>query len=72
MFRNPQDLLLLMGTEILKIDAPWAKKLTKTRVQFLMTPTVIKWYPYMHASRPEQTSLFQCLSLFFVYQWKIA
>ena len=30
----------MMGTEIFKIDAPWAEKLTKTRVQFLMTPTV--------------------------------
>ena len=44
MFRNPQDLLLLMGTEILKIDAPWAEKLTKTRVQFFMTPTVFLFY----------------------------
>ena len=40
-FWNPQDLLLMMGTEIFKIDAPWAEKLTETRVQFLMTPTVI-------------------------------
>ena len=40
MFWNCQDLLLMMGTEILKIDAPWAKKLTKTRVQFLVAPTV--------------------------------
>ena len=39
-FWNPQDLLLLMGTEIFKIDAPWAEKLTKTRVSFLLTPTV--------------------------------
>ena len=38
---NPQDLLLLMGTEIFKIDASWAEKLTKTRVSFVMTPTVI-------------------------------
>ena len=30
----------MMGTEIFKIDAPWAEKLTKTRVSFLMTPTV--------------------------------
>ena len=30
----------MMGTEIFKIDASWAEKLTKTRVQFLMTPTV--------------------------------
>ena len=29
-----------MGTEIFKIDASWAQKLTKTRVSFLMTPTV--------------------------------
>ena len=32
----------MMGTEIFKIDATWAEKLTKTRVQFLMTPTVSK------------------------------
>ena len=30
----------MMGTEILKIDASWAEKLTKTRVSILMTPTV--------------------------------
>ena len=30
----------MMGTEILNIDASWAKKLTKTRVSFLMTPSV--------------------------------
>ena len=42
MFWNPQDLLLMMGTEIFKIDASWAEKLTKTRVPFLMTPTVLQ------------------------------
>ena len=31
----------MMGTEIFKIDASWAEKLTKTRVQFLLTPTVV-------------------------------
>ena len=30
-----------MVTEIFKIDASWAEKLTKTRVQFLLTPTVL-------------------------------
>ena len=30
----------MMGAEILKIDASWAEKLTKTRVPFLMTLTV--------------------------------
>ena len=30
-----------MGTEIFKFDASWAEKLTKTRVSFLMTPTVL-------------------------------
>ena len=30
----------MKGTEIFKIDASWAEKLTKTRVSFLMTPTV--------------------------------
>ena len=29
-----------MVTEIFKIDASWAEKLTITRVQFLLTPTV--------------------------------
>ena len=36
-----QDLLLMMGTEIFKIDASWAENLTKTRVPFLMIPTVL-------------------------------
>ena len=40
-FWNPQDLLVLMGTEIFKINASWAEKLMKTRVSFLMTPTVV-------------------------------
>ena len=39
-FWNPQDLLLMMGTEIFEIDASWAEKLTKKRVPFLMTPSV--------------------------------
>ena len=39
-FWNPQDLLLMMGAEIFKIEASWAEKLMKTRVQFLLTPTV--------------------------------
>ena len=30
----------MMGTEIFKMDASWAEKLTKRRVQFLLTPTV--------------------------------
>ena len=44
-FWNPQDLLLMMGTEIFKIDASWAEKLTKTRVSFLAAPTVIPGKP---------------------------
>ena len=43
-FWNPQDLLLIMGTEIFKIDASWAEKLKKTRVQFLINPTVSTHY----------------------------
>ena len=39
-FWNPQDLLLMMATDIFKIDASWAEKLRKTRVPFLMNPTV--------------------------------
>ena len=41
----------MMGTEIFKIDASWAEKLTKTRVSFLSAPTVdvmpgfrLNWY----------------------------
>ena len=30
----------MKATEIFKIDASWAEKLTKTRVSFLMNPTV--------------------------------
>ena len=30
-----------MGTENFKIDASWAEELTKTRVQFLLAPTVL-------------------------------
>ena len=43
MFWNPQDLLLMMATQIFlmfKIDASWAEKLTKTRVSFLTAQTV--------------------------------
>ena len=32
----------MMGTEIFKIDASWAEKLTKTRVSFLTAPTVVE------------------------------
>ena len=32
----------MMGTEIFKIDASWAEKLTKTRVSFLTAPTVLQ------------------------------
>ena len=34
----------MMETEIFKIGASWAKKLTKTRVQFLLTPSVVYIY----------------------------
>ena len=37
---NPQEILLKMVIEIFKIDASRAEKLMKTRVQFLLTPTV--------------------------------
>ena len=40
MFWNPQDLLLMMATELIEIDAAWAEKWTKTRVPFLSAPTV--------------------------------
>ena len=43
-FGNSQDFLLKMDTEIFQIDAPWAEKLTKMRVQFLLTPTVFSSY----------------------------
>ena len=42
----------MMGTEIFKIDASWAEKLTKTRVQFLLTPTVfLKVYIILNAEK---------------------
>ena len=40
-FWNPQDLLLMMGTEIFNIDTSWAEKLMKTRVPFSSAPTVM-------------------------------
>ena len=36
----PQNLLLMMGTEMFKIYASWEEKLTKMRVSFLMNPSV--------------------------------
>ena len=36
----------MMVTEIFKIDASWAEKLTKARVKFLLTPTVIELTKY--------------------------
>ena len=39
-FWNPQDLLLMMVTDIFNIDASWAEKLMKKRVSFLTAPTV--------------------------------
>ena len=39
-FWNPQDLLLMMGTEIFQIDASWAEKLMKTRGLKILSPTV--------------------------------
>ena len=36
----------MMGTEIFKIDASWAEKLTKTRVSFLSAPTVTISIPF--------------------------
>ena len=33
---SSQDLLLMMGTEILNIDASWAEKLTKTESAILI------------------------------------
>ena len=62
MFWNPQDLLLMMGTEIFKIDAPWAEKLMKTRVSFLMNQTVIK----MKSSRGIE-HLQKSLNILFVF-----
>ena len=36
MFWNPQDLLLMMDTEIFNIDASWAQKFTKTESAILI------------------------------------
>ena len=56
MFWNPQDLLLMMGTEIFKIDASWAEKLTKTRVSFLAAPTVFSCPHLIYRRRMMMTS----------------
>ena len=40
MFWNPQDLLYMMVTETIEIDAAWTEKLTKTSVPFSYAPTV--------------------------------
>ena len=42
----------MMGTEIFEIDASWAEKLRKTRVPFLMTPTVCLLIEKMTYSDP--------------------
>ena len=55
-FWNPQDLLLMMGTEIFKIDASWAEKLTKTRVSFLMNPTVSVTIKHLNEGFRDPTS----------------
>ena len=36
----------MKATEIFKIDASWAEKLTKTRVQFLLTPSVVEVFHF--------------------------
>ena len=45
----------MMGTEIFKIDASWAEKLTKTRVQFLLTPTVNEILPTIYGPNKPKT-----------------
>ena len=45
-----------MGTEIFKFDASWDEKLTKTRVSFLMTPSVDS----QNASGNCLLSLYEC------------
>ena len=45
----------MIGTEIFKIDASWAEKLTKTRVQFLLTPTVTVPFNSFMYPRPLET-----------------
>ena len=37
----------MMGTEILKIDAPQAEKLTKTRVSKIIAPSVLSYSQYL-------------------------
>ena len=61
-FWNRHDLPFMMGAEIFKIDASWAKKLTKTRVQFLLTPTVVLVHHYYiaKASPVKATNIFIC------------
>ena len=36
----------MMDTDIFKIHASWAEKLTKTRVQFLLTPSVVEVFHF--------------------------
>ena len=40
-FRKPQDLLYIMATEIIEIDAPWAEKWTKNRSAILIRANCI-------------------------------
>ena len=53
----------MMGTEIFKIDASWAEKLTKTRVQFLLTPTVCAVYTIAGSSSTKEVTMSATLQL---------
>ena len=55
----------MMGTEIFKIDASWAEKLTKTRVQFLLTPTVLAFNAMGGREKGREGTLEKCGELYF-------
>ena len=51
----------MMSTEIFKIDASWAEKLTKMRVSFLTAPTV---HVEIHEPNEEKIALALLQSIF--------
>ena len=59
----------MMGTEIFKIDSSWAEKLTKTRVSFLMTPTVLRHYYAKWALTKDNRIGHEYLTLTFAFNY---
>ena len=52
MFWNPQDLLLMIDTEIFNIDASWAQKFTKTESAILIRANCIHLHKPLQLSCP--------------------